>query len=524
MRRQSEVMQEVTTEQFARALDKLGSLPPDAPHGVLDIGSNSVRLVGFSGSARTLLPIYNERAFVRLGESVSATGRIKGDFYELALDTFRRFRQIADQLGIENLAAFATAAVRDAENRNEFVADAEAVLGHEIRVLSGEEEALLSADGVMLGIPGAEGIVADLGGGSLELAYVADNKTHQWASLPLGVLALQQASGGKTKKMEKIIRAALADLSWLKHGEDKPIYIVGGTWRALAKLHMEYSGYSLEVLHQYDVRPKEIAAFFKFMAKDGRRAQRIVSHASGNRREALPAASLILQSLIETVQPSQLVVSANAVREGVLYQELKSKYRALDPLLMACEEMAARMCKAEPYSHELAMWTRQLYRHAMPENFTRDQIDRLRQAGCLISDLAWASHPSFRAAAVSNTVLTAPFTGITHAERVYLARALSYRHELRNKGADFGNLNLTKTDDRIARALGLSLRLAHSLSASLPGVLPKTKLKVGRKKLKLIINPELADLIAPIIEKRLAVLAATLGLEAEVKLRDRKAD
>jgi exopolyphosphatase/guanosine-5'-triphosphate,3'-diphosphate pyrophosphatase len=517
-------MQEVTTEQFARALNKLGPLPPDAPHGVLDIGSNSVRLVGFSGSARTPLPIYNERAFVRLGESVSASGRIEGDYYTLALDTFRRFRQIADQLGIENLAAFATAAVRDAENRPQFLADAEAVLGHEIRVLSGEEEALLSADGVMLGIPGAQGIVADLGGGSLELALIADNETQEWASLPLGVLTLQQASGGKIKKMEKIIGAALADLAWLKQAQDKPIYIVGGTWRALAKLHMEYSGYGLEVLHQYDVRLNEIAAFFKFMAKDGRRAQRIISHASGNRREALPAASLILQSLIAAVQPSRLIVSANAVREGVLYQELKSKYRALDPLLMACEEMAARMCKAEPYSHELAVWTRQLYRHAEPKNFTRDQIDRLRQAGCLISDLAWASHPSFRAAAVSNTVLTAPFTGITHAERVFLARALSYRHELRHEEMDFGSLNLAENDDRIARALGLSLRLAHSLSASLPGVLPKTKLKVGKHKLKLIISPQLSDLIAPIIEKRLAILADTLGLEPKVKLRELKSD
>ena len=67
--------------------------------------------------------------------------------------------------------------------------------------------------------------------------------------------------------MDKIIHQSLADLPWLEHARDKLIYVVGGTWRALAKLHMEYSGYGLEVLHQYDVRPKEIAAFFKFMAK-----------------------------------------------------------------------------------------------------------------------------------------------------------------------------------------------------------------------------------------------------------------
>ena len=513
-------MAELATEQFAQALSKLGRLPPDAPQGVLDIGSNSVRLVGFSGSARTPLPIYNERAFVRLGDAVAANGRIEGDYHTLAMDTFRRFRIIADQLGIENLAAFATAAVREADNRDDFLADAENVLGHKIRVLSGQEEALLSADGVMLGIPGAEGIVADLGGGSLELANVADNQTHHWASLPLGVLTLQQAAKGKPKAMQKIIREALEGLSWLKKAKGKPIYIVGGTWRALAKLHMTHINYPLEVLHQYQVKPKEIDAFFTFMAKGGMKARRLMETASSNRREALPAASLVLQNLMAFCGPSNLVVSANAVREGVLYQELKSKYRALDPLLMACEEMAGRNSKSEPYGHELAIWTRQLYRHSEPKGFSLAAIDRLRQAGCLISDIAWSAHPSFRAHAVSETVLTAPFTGISHYERVFLADALSYRHEVQGEGERFGQLNLHSTDDRLARALGLSLRLAHSLSASLPGVLPKTKLKVGRNKLKLTIDQSLSDLAAPIIDKRLKAVADMLKLEPVVKIRD----
>lgn len=515
----SERSTKLTTEQFASALSKLGRLPPDAPQGVLDIGSNSVRLVGFSGSARTPLPIYNERAFVRLGDSVAATGRIEGDYYALAMDTFRRFRIIANQLGIEKLAAFATAAVRDAENRDEFLADAEVVLGHEIRVLSGQEEALLSADGVMLGIPGAEGIVADLGGGSLELAYVANNEAHEWASLPLGVLALRQAGNDNLKDMQNIVRDALQQLGWLKQAHGKPIYIVGGTWRALAKLHMMHTDYRLEVLHQYAVSAQEIDAFFTFIGNENTEARRLMALASSNRREALTAASLVLRSLMHEVQPSRLIVSANAVREGVLYQELKSKYRQLDPLLMACEEMAARMCKAEPYSHELAMWTRQLYRHAEPVKFARDAIERLRQAGCLISDIAWASHPSFRANAVAETVLTAPFTGITHAERIFLARALSYRHEIQDDASSFGLFALDEKDERLAQALGLSLRLAHSLSASLPGVLPKTKLKVGRRKLKLYIDPSLQDLVAPIIEKRLRAVADTLGLEPVIRVR-----
>ena len=508
------------TEKYAAALAKLGTLPPDAPHGVLDIGSNSVRLVGYSGSARTPLPIYNERAFCRLGESVSATGRIEGAPRDLAMQTFQRFRAIAEQLGIEKLAAFATAAVRDASNRDEFIAEAETLLGHDIRVLSGQEEAGFSADGVMLGIPGADGLVADLGGGSLELARVSDNQVHEWASLPLGVLALARAGDHQPDKMRSIVEQALAGLDWLPQLADKPLYIVGGTWRALAKLHMEHHDYPLEVLHQYEMQTEDAGEFCDFIGQDNAAAQALLSGASGNRRAALPAASLVLKGLMAHIGPSHLVISANAVREGILYAELKAKYRALDPLLMAAEEMANRMCKSETYGHELAVWTDKLFRRVEADEPKKRQINRLREAACLISDMAWASHPSFRAATVSQTVLTAPFSGITHEERVFMARALAFRHETGIDSHPIAKPALSEMDDRLARSLGLSFRLAHSLSASLPGALPKSRLKAGRKKLKLTLSPELQNLNAPIIEKRLAVLAETLQLQPVLRFRD----
>lgn len=512
------------TEKYTAALSNLGTFSPDAPQGVLDIGSNSVRLVGFSGSARTPLPIYNERAFCRLGESVSATGRIEGAPRDLALQTFKRFRAIANQLGIENMAAFATAAVRDAENRDAFVAEAEDLLGHKIRVLSGEEEALLSADGVMLGIPGADGLVADLGGGSLELAQVRDNKVRHWASLPLGVLALHSAGEGKLKKTQKIVEDALVDLAWLDKVKGLPIYIVGGTWRSLARLHMLHTDYGLEVLHQYEMSASALSAFCDWLKKDNAKVQALMTQASGTRREALPIASQVLQSLIERVKPSNLIVSANAVREGVLYAELKAKYRELDPLLMGCEEMASRLCKSERYGHELAVWTDKLFRRAAPEAFSVAQIERLRVAACLISDLAWSSHPSFRASTVSQTVLTAPFSGLSHLERVFMARALSCRHEVREDDGPLAGPQLSEADDRLAQALGLSLRLAHSLSASLPGVLPQTRLKAGRKKVKLSLSADLQELNAPIIDKRLSVLADVLGVQPVMRLRPSDVD
>ena len=507
-------------EKYAAALDKLGRFSPDAPQGVLDIGSNSVRLVGFSGSARTPLPIYNERAFCRLGASVSASGRIEGAPRDLALQTFQRFNAIAKQLGIENLAAFATAAVREAENSAEFVAEAEQLLGHKIRVLSGQEEAFFSADGVMLGIPNADGLVADLGGGSLELVRVRDNEVHNWASLPLGVLALQRAGDDDLARIRAIVEAALSELDWLGENRALPIYIVGGTWRALAKAHMGHTDYGLEVLHQYEMPAASAKEFCTLLQNDGVKIKHLSSDISGNRRDSLPVAALVLDCLMQRTDPSQLVVSANAVREGVLYAELKSKYRKLDPLIMACEEMAGRLCKSESYGHELAVWTDKLFAHAAPQHFSVQQIERLRIAACLISDLAWSSHPSFRAETVWQTVLTAPFAGVSHAERLFMARGLAARHEARHEMLNLNGVDLAAQDDALAQALGLSLRLAHSLSASLPGVLQQTRLDAQPTKLVLTLTRGLAALNAPIIEKRLGVLANMMGLQPVIEERD----
>lgn len=507
-------MEKSYIDKYAEALLKLGTLPPDAPQGVLDIGSNSVRLVGYSGSARTPLPIYNERAFCRLGESVSASGRIEGPSRELAMETFRRFRVISEQLGIQHMAAFATAAVRDANNSAEFVAEAEEVLGHKIRVLSGEEEAVYSADGVMLGIPGAAGIVADLGGGSLELALVRDNEVQQWASLPLGVLALEEAAHGDIEHMRRLVNEAFAALDWLATAKDSVVYIVGGTWRTLAKLHMDNTGYPLQVLQQYETAAYEMQRFCRLISE----GNLDVSSAASNRRDALPAAALVLEQLMLAVQPKTITVSANAVREGVLFAELKNKYRRLDPLLLASEEMAERLCKSAAYGHELAVWTDALFKHAAPEGFSPESLNRLRQAGCLISDLAWDSHPSFRAETVAQTVLTAPFVGITHKERVFLARALSFRHEAREENHSLMGFKLAATDEALAQAFGLSLRLAHSLSASLPGVLPATRLKAGNSKLRLTLSETHIALNGPIIEKRLRAAASVMGLEPKLDI------
>jgi len=507
-------MRKSRTARLARILRRIGPVNPQSPIGVLDIGSNSVRLVGYSGSTRTPLPIFNERAFCRLGISVTATGRIGGAYYTHAMATFSRFRAIADQLGIKKLAVFATAAVRDAENREAFTLAAEKILKAPVRVLAGEEEAQLSARGVMHAIPHVHGLVADLGGGSLELAHVENSTVVKSTTLPLGVLTVSETCRANPSKMSSMIKTHLKEVDWLSEVRDQQLYMVGGAWRNLMRVRMAHIGYELDVLHQYRVPTSGgIKAFLTSMAKAEKQNTFDLTQASRSRREALPVAAKILRILCDFAAPESLIVSSTGVREGVLFSMLKDKDRAVDPLLLACEEMAERMCKSADYGHELGMWTD----HIFSESDQSPDNDRYRVAACLVSDIAWSMHPNSRAELASGLVLKAPFNGICHRGRLLMAYALAYRHEINEDPIILGHLPMHAEAARLGKMLGLAFRLAHSLSASLPGILKQTSLKRKGNRLVLDMRHTRQDLYAPIIENRLAKLSQAMGLQAEIR-------
>lgn len=501
------------TSRLAALLKKMGPVRPDAPVGVVDIGSNSVRLVGYSGTARTPLPIYNERAFCRLGTSVAATGRIEGASYDLARQTFIRFRAIADQLGIEKLSVFATAAVRAAQNKDEFVAEASEIFRNPIRVLQGIEEAHLTSHGVMMAIPDAEGVVADLGGGSLELAYVRGGKILHAESLDIGVLVLARDASDVGAVMKKKIKQELKKISWLDRAKGRNLYAVGGTWRSLASVHMAQESYGLPVLHQYEIDSKRSLPFLKVIAGLSEKASMSLEAASKNRRQSLPISAQILLSLCEATAVKKVVISATGVREGVLVQTLlPNGYRKTDPLLLACEEMAERMSKSYKYGYELDEWTGNLFR----ENKRVEELDRFRRAACLVSDIAWSQHPRSRAEIASQTVLRAPFNGISHEGRVLMAYALAHRHEVHSALPILRDLPRYPEAERAGHILGLSFRLAHSLSASMPGKLNLSQLNLDASEIILDLRRMPPALFAPIVENRLKYLADIIGVKPRI--------
>jgi len=313
------------------------------PVAVLDIGSNSVRLVVFDGAGRAPIPIFNERVFAGLGRGLSATGRLSPEGMEHALDNVARFAAIARAMGVGRLDAVATAAVRDASDGGLFVAEVERRTGLRIAVLSGEDEARLSALGVLSDAPEADGAMGDLGGASLELVSLKDGAPGRHATLPLGPLRLLDVARADVDKSAGVVDRELGKVTWLGELAGRSFYAVGGAWRGLARVHMTQTGSPLRVIDHYSVKRARLEPMLALIAKMSRRSLDRLPDLPRRRVETLPAAAVILAAVLKHGRPKRVIFSACGLREGIVYSQLPAEVRAGDPLVAACTAHARRM-------------------------------------------------------------------------------------------------------------------------------------------------------------------------------------
>jgi len=484
--------------------------------GVIDIGSNSVRLVVYEGLTRSPTPTFNEKTLCGLGREVQSTGLLAADAVEKALAALRRFRSLCDVLGVAKVWVLATAACREAKNGPAFIAEAERICGAKIDLLSGRREAELSALGVVSGFHRPEGLVGDLGGGSLELVGVDGARIRRGVTLPLGGLALQDASARSIKKAEKIVKAALKGVPALRAAQGRTLYAVGGTWRALARLHMWQVGYPLHVTHGYAVQARETFEFSRLVHRIDPAMLSRIEVVSDARRPLLAYGALVLEHLVRMAKPKQVVFSALGVREGLLYEELNPEAQREDPLLAAARELNVLRSRAPAHGEELADWTDRFMASSGLEETAEEK--HLRHAACLLADIGWRAHPDYRGEQSLNIIAHANFVGIDHPGRAFLALSVFFRHvgliddELSPRLRELAS---TRMIDR-ARVLGAAMRVAYLVSAAMPGVLPRAPLKVERGKLVLRLTGELSTLAADRLFSRLRQLARLVGREPEM--------
>jgi exopolyphosphatase/guanosine-5'-triphosphate,3'-diphosphate pyrophosphatase len=474
--------------------------------GVVDVGSNSVRLVVFEALSRSPAYFFNEKVLCGLGADLQRTGALSPDGRRRALAAIRRFTEIARRMQVEALDGVATAAMRDAIDGPEFRDLIERETGLRLRVASGEDEARLAAQGVLLGWPGADGLVADLGGASLELARVTGGAlAGPGRTFPLGPLRLARLS---PHEVDTEIERALQGADDLIGAAGGRLFLVGGAWRALAKIHMTRIQYPLQVLHEFSQTGDAMLAAAKeiSIAAPSDLAKEV--NVSSARLAVTPLGAHVLARLIERIRPAQVAISAFGLREGVLYEHLSPEKRAEDPLLSASRDMEATLGRFPGFGDELADWVRPLFFDLAPER------ERLVRAACLLSDVSWNAHPDHRDFACLETVHRANLTGISHPERAFLGAALSHRYrsgrKLRHQAPA---LELLSPEDLIvAKRLGRAIRLGAMLAGAAPGVLPRSLLAPGPDVLRLTLATEIADLAGEMVDKRLASLAATMSL------------
>ena len=482
--------------------------------GVIDVGSNSVRMVVFDGAARSPAYFFNEKILCGLGRGMAESGRLNPQGREMAMRALRRFAALARGMALSSRTAVATAALRDASDGPEFREEVLQATGLQLGVIDGDEEARLSAQGVLLGWPEAEGLVCDIGGASMELAEIAGAQVGARVSTPLGPFRLQNIPGGQ-KGLKAHVRAVLEGSCNGIGRQHERLYLVGGSWRAIARLDMERRGYPLTVLHEYTMTPRSLRATMDWMRKQDLKALRKRTGLSAERMELVPIAAVVLRQMLRRLAPRSVHVSAYGVREGVLYERMPAHVRRQDPLIEACRHAEAIGARMPGFGDKLFSFLQPLYKSA-PE-----ARQRLVRAACLLHDVNWRVHPDYRSQACFDSVTRANLGALDHGGRMFLGMALMHRYK--NAGAPDHLHALIRLLDDTARAeaeiLGKALRFGAMFSIAGPESAGRLKYYPRKHRLELTLDPEAADLFGDVARNRFEALAKALKAQTGVRLR-----
>lgn len=483
--------------------------------GVVDVGSNSVRMVVFDGAARSPAYFYNEKIMCGLGAGMSETGRLNPSGRTRALGALKRFHRLAQGMALSSLSVVATAAVRDAEDGQDFCNDVARDTGLKVRIIDGQEEARLSAQGVLLGWPGSYGLVCDMGGSSLELAEISGGLVGKRITSGLGPLKLQTVAGGK-KGRRAHIKAIMEELHDAMGSQRDRLFLVGGSWRAIARVDMFRQGYPLHVLHEYRMTPRSVSRTVKFIAEHSdHEALRASCGISSTRMALVPIAAEVLYRLVKTFLPKDIAISSYGIREGMLYEQMPQRLRDRDPLIEACRFAEAKDARTPGFGKLLYQFIHPLFRSAPLAR------KRVIKAACLLHDVSWRAHPDYRSEVCFDNATRANLGGLKHSERVFLGLALLHRYSNKREGTHFEELYdlIDEKSQLDALIVGKAMRFGAMLSMDKDADRGELRWFPKKKQLELHLPEDAMPLFGEVAQARLNSLASSLEAQVTVKTR-----
>lgn len=476
---------------------------------IIDIGSNTVRLVIYAGPPRTPAVLYNEKITARLGKGVAENGQLAPKASGAALAALGRYAALLDLQGVRDVQTVATAAVRDAGNGAQFLEQV-AALGLHPRLLSGEEEALAGATGVQAAFPRARGVVGDLGGGSLELTDIVDGQCQHGSSMPLGTLHLAQMRAADPAKFSARVHKLLGAADWSERA-GLPFYLVGGAWRALARYAMHQQDWPLDDPHGFEMTPEGLQTLARSLGQVQGKLKADVPGLSASRLASLPDAAALLAVLTRELQPAKLVFSSWGLREGLLHGKLDPVTQAQDPMTAGIIAFAEGCGTPASLGAMVAGWT------AAANPTDGRGGESLRLSATLLALASMRVEPNMRADQAVDWALRKRWVGVDAQGRAMLAAAML---------ANAGRSTIPPALDRLADAAslreafgwGLAIRLCRRFSGCSPQSLSNSMLRRDGTRLMMTVREPLHALYTETVEKDLRGLATWLGLEPTLQM------
>ncbi len=421
---------------------------------VIDIGSNSVRLVLYQCEGNHVQPVFNQKSLCSLG-ATDTEGYLPKEGKDCARMTIARFRHILDARQPNMVQVLATAAIRNARDGTEFAQELSDILERPVEILSGMDEARYAAAGVQATSYNPRGLVVDMGGGSVELARLGiEADITPECSIPSGSLVMAEYYH---------VHGREAYEAWLEeqleqHHIPAPaahIYAVGGSFRAIARHHMKRHAYPLRIIHDYGMNRQELLQLIETMEQDVQEGYYFTGVAQKRQKAALPAA-ILLNMLMYRTNAADVIFASAGIREGAL----RLHYHDPDPYdpLLALVQALPSPGPEKGYMEALAHWI-----HSVLPCTTGEK--RLVRAFCEISEIATAVHPDYRAEYAFERILSTLGYGMQHDEQVMLALALYHRHRAKLKLMHPALTLISERQQQFAYALGQLADMAYSLSA-----------------------------------------------------------
>lgn len=488
-----------------------------ADAAVLDIGSNSVRLVIYRTEGRAVWTVFNEKVLAGLGKGVKTTGHLSPEGIVESLQALKRFKAVLDAIRPNRIYSAATAAVRDATDGRDFIARVESETGLQIRILTGPEEAHYAAQGVIAGHPDAEGVVGDLGGLSLELIRLSHGRVQGGVTLPLGPFSLATQTQFDPIGLREQIRSEL--IGKAKGFATRELHAVGGAWRNMALIWMHLNAYPLKVVHQFELTAVQARDLAHLVVNSNRTSLEKIPGLSKKRLETLPYSALVLEGLADELPFEKVVFSAFGLREGLLFEDMPSVIRNLDPLIEGYGALGGRQGMAEGLGPILAEWLMDAFRQR-PPLLDADKDKKIIQTVARLADIGAMFHPDHRADLAYSQVLRAPVPGQNHIERAFIATAIFARYGGGEKTPEPAITQRILGPDLThnARALGLAVRLGCDLSARSAPLLRNCSLHLDPSALILSARSVWADLLlGEQTKKRALSLANHLKLPLKIE-------